>query len=461
MNDTEKTLRGDPALYRSEKGIPIKTMTTIIAAVMVVISLMLVVCVFFNFRYYHELEKVSEEYIKWENAALNMQRASDYLTEEARTFADTGDRTFLDNYFREAKEDLRRDKALSLMEELFPDSPASKRLNEAMAESVGLMSVEYYSMRLRIEADGSDLSSFPGEVRGVVLSDEDAALLPDHPDRMILKSQELLFNKEYHDAKSRISSSTDNCLEQLSAELKIRQDNYSDKLNITLISSLVLIILSIVFALIVSLLNHLQVFRPLIRSIPRIEKDSPIPVEGAYEFRVLARTYNVMREANARSKNTLRYKANHDPLTGVLNRRGFASLSEQIVPGEIALLLVDVDNFKKINDAYGHAVGDRILVNLAGIINENFRADDRICRMGGDEFAVVMLFANKNNEETIKQKVDQINKILTSISGNLPPSTISVGVAFGTKLTEELYKKADRALYATKNSGKCGCTFAE
>ncbi|MBP5194254.1 MAG: GGDEF domain-containing protein, partial [Clostridia bacterium] len=193
----------------------------------------------------------------------------------------------------------------------------------------------------------------------------------------------------------------------------------------------------------------------------RIEADSPIPVEGAYELRVLAKTYNVMRESNARSKNSLRFKANHDALTGVLNRRGFSSLADNIISDEIALLIIDVDNFKHINDTYGHVVGDSILVNLVGIIKENFRADDRICRMGGDEFVVVMLFTNRNSEETIKKKVDQINEALKAISGELPPSTISVGVAFGTELTEELYKKADRALYVTKNSGKCGCTFAE
>ncbi|MBO7377679.1 MAG: GGDEF domain-containing protein [Clostridia bacterium] len=458
MEKTEEGAKKKFSFYKTEKGIPLKTMTLVMAAVTVIVSLLLIICVIFNFRYYRELRKVSEEYVKWENAALDMQKASDYLTEEARTFADTGDRTFLDNYFREAKETRRRENAIALTGELFLETQVLKRLNDAMKDSVDLMNVEYYSMRLRVEADGADPASFPEELQNVALSQEDLALSAD---QMSSKSQELLFDKAYRDARSKITTNTDDCLEELSAELKSRQDYYSDKLNLTLIFSLVFILLSIAFALIVYVLTHKQVFKPLITSIPRIEADSPIPVEGAYEFRVLAKTYNVMREANARSKNSLRFKANHDALTGVLNRRGFSSLADNIISDEIALLIIDVDNFKYINDTYGHLVGDSILVNLVGIIKENFRADDRICRMGGDEFVVVMLFTNRNSEETIKKKVDQINEALKAISGELPPSTISVGVAFGTELTEELYKKADRALYVTKNSGKCGCTFAE
>ena len=443
---------------KQRKGMALKTMTTIMASVTVVISVLLIVCVYFNFKAYNDLEEVSEEYIKWQKSALDLQQASDFLTDRARSFVETGEKEYVRDYFREAKKSKRRDKAIEFMEKLFPDSHISERLNAAMAQSLELMNTEYYAMRLIIEAYSYDIAEFEPELQKTILTEEDN-LLDD--EGKIHKAQIILFDKKYHDAKIAISNNTAQCLQELSDELKTRQDLYSERLNLTLLFSLVLILLSIIFAVAMVLLTHLQVFKPLIKSVPLIEKDDLIPVEGAYEFRVLAKTYNVMHEANARSKSNLKYKANHDALTGVLNRRGFASLAEHIVASEIALLIADIDNFKQVNDKFGHVVGDRILVGVVEILKNNFRADDKICRLGGDEFAIVMTSASEDEKEVIEEKIKKINDHLLKISSGLPPVTLSVGAAFGKTLDEALYKKADEALYRTKNSGKCGCTFAE
>ena len=87
----------------------------------------------------------------------------------------------------------------------------------------------------------------------------------------------------------------------------------------------------------------------------------------------------------------LDYKASHDELTGVLNRSGYELLLSGIDFDSTCMILFDVDNFKNINDTFGHEVGDRVLERLARILKKQFRSEDYVCRIGGDEFVVFMV----------------------------------------------------------------------
>lgn len=162
-------------------------------------------------------------------------------------------------------------------------------------------------------------------------------------------------------------------------------------------------------------------------------------------------------------KKKLKYAATHDTLTGTFNRAGFESICASGMLDDYALLIIDLDNFKHINDTYGHSTGDKILMKTANEFKKAFRVSDYICRLGGDEFSIIMNgIANEaERENVITDKINRINENLTSGDDGLPVITVSAGVAFGEDGSEinEVMKNADSALYEVKNNGKHDISF--
>ena len=442
---------------RKERGIPLKRTSIAFAVIMAIISACLVIGLFFNLINYNDLLRVSHNYISWEENAKNMMISSDYLTEQVRSFVLTGDRIHLDNYFVEAEETRRRDKALEYIENNFPNSEAHDYLKEAMKESDALMLTEYRAMRLKCDALGEDLTAYPQAVRDVALTDEEAALSPAQKDA---RASYLLFSQTYSLAKENISENTNKCLKALVDELDEEQNAAEFRLRFAMIYELVLILAFLFLSFFIVLLTSRQIFDPLINSIGFIENDAPLPVQGSYELRMLAYAYNLMYETNRRNKSRLEFEADHDALTGALNRAAFEDLQETTDVGKVAFLILDVDNFKQINDIHGHLAGDKVLVELVQLMHENFRSNDSIFRIGGDEFAVVLFGIDENSKKIIQNKFAAINDALSESTENgAPQVTISAGVSFGEKIDDELFRQADSALYVSKNSGKSTCSF--
>ena len=155
------------------------------------------------------------------------------------------------------------------------------------------------------------------------------------------------------------------------------------------------------------------------------------------------------------------YKATHDSLTKVYNRAGYDLLLAGVPMNSTFMLLIDADNFKEVNDSYGHETGDRILQKITESIRSVFRAEDYICRIGGDEFVVFMVNTVESQRELIAHKVHSINRKLSDTSDGLPATSVSAGVAFGGNAADqkEWFEHADKALYETKRSGRNGCSF--
>lgn len=124
-----------------------------------------------------------------------------------------------------------------------------------------------------------------------------------------------------------------------------------------------------------------------------------------------------------------------DPLTGVLNRRGFehelqTALSEGHRYGQHgAVLFLDMDDFKQINDTLGHAAGDAVLCKVAGILKANVRDSDRVARLGGDEFAVLM---SRTSIENAKARTDSIEWMINSSALDWNGQPIAIRVSFGS-----------------------------
>jgi diguanylate cyclase (GGDEF)-like protein len=160
----------------------------------------------------------------------------------------------------------------------------------------------------------------------------------------------------------------------------------------------------------------------------------------------------------------LQEQAAVDSLTGLVNRRVFDEALDTTltrpVPAGIALVLIDVDAFKSINDAHGHPVGDDVLVHLAAVLAEQVRADDAVLsRLGGDELAVLLPGC------TAEVAAIRAGRLLDAVrtaplplaDGGTLPLSISVGVAHLPQYSRDvrgLYSAADAALYEAKRSGR-------
>ena len=158
----------------------------------------------------------------------------------------------------------------------------------------------------------------------------------------------------------------------------------------------------------------------------------------------------------------LNFQVSHDELTGVLNRAGYDVLMSSLDLRSVCLVLIDADDFKNINDNYGHEVGDRILIKIAEALKNNFRSTDSICRIGGDEFVVLMPRADKDLDQRIISAIEGVNRDLRKVDDGLPPVTISSGIADGRHASDSitLFELADRAMYECKRSGKNGYRFS-
>lgn len=148
-----------------------------------------------------------------------------------------------------------------------------------------------------------------------------------------------------------------------------------------------------------------------------------------------------------------------DGLTKIFNRKYVDErLSAKINTGNVGYLyMFDMDNFKKVNDTFGHEAGDEVLKGFAGILRNILRTDDIPCRLGGDEYMVFADVQTDENAERLAMRI--INATLEYFEGtNGNVITLSCGIAKadGSLSFDEVYKMADDALYKTKNNGKNG-----
>lgn len=232
--------------------------------------------------------------------------------------------------------------------------------------------------------------------------------------------------------------------------------------------------------------------------LKEIHKNNPVPIlvitahhgqsasaldAGAKDF--ISKPFS-LRETKTRIHNVLdshlQYKkletysqeqeslALHDPLTGLSNRRLLKDrMNLAIVHGRrnnfsMGVLYLDLDGFKQVNDTYGHSTGDALLGMVAKRLVESVRGEDTVSRMGGDEFVIVLLDVNHDND--VSSLVSKLVKTIAQpyfIKGHKLKITVSVGVALypthGTDV-ESLITNADQAMFAAKSAGKNGFRVA-
>ena len=164
------------------------------------------------------------------------------------------------------------------------------------------------------------------------------------------------------------------------------------------------------------------------------------------------------------SEQTYKELANTDPLTGIPNRRLFFELSKKhfeltsLRNQPLSLLMIDVDDFKRINDTYGHLVGDKVLKHIVNLFRTRLREKDLLARYAGDEFAVLL---PDTHADAAQKTANALRKILrqnpyTTVTGTEISVTLSIGVSEhkDEDICEELLQNADKALYHAKELGR-------
>ena len=277
------------------------------------------------------------------------------------------------------------------------------------------------------------------------------------------KAQKLVSNNEYRNKRGTIMREVSACLDQLLEKTKNRQQRAN-----TIFSDMYLKLESAIMILVVLLLSICIIVRklivvPLVYYNKSIMEGEIFPVIGAAELQKLAETYNKIFKENEETQRLICHQAEHDAMTDALNRGSFEKLLHMYEKGDTpyALILIDVDTFKTVNDTYGHAVGDEILKKVTGLLKKAFRSIDHVCRIGGDEFAIIMVEMTSDLKYTIEEKIKAVNEELGTENENIPAVSLSVGVAFSDRENsgKSIFKDADKALYYVKENGRNGCKF--
>jgi len=167
-------------------------------------------------------------------------------------------------------------------------------------------------------------------------------------------------------------------------------------------------------------------------------------------------------------RNSIQFKkaslmAHCDALTGVRNRSTFdESLEREISLSQryrqdISLLVIDIDFFKKVNDTYGHSVGDDVLKEVAATIQHSIRTTDMLFRYGGEEFVVLLTNSDCDDSSVIADRIlESVREINMDVAGHKMDLSVSIGLACRNKLDDgmTLFKRADKAMYEAKNEGR-------
>ena len=407
---------------------------------------------------FNDVNDSMSKFIICQQSSEKIKESANYLTEQARLFVVTGSREHLDSYLKEYLETRSQQKAFRELEKVCSKSDlALQRLRIALEQGNGLIEMELYAMRLVCEA--MQEKDLPTTISKIAIGDLDKSSSPQEMKETAINN---LFGDGYMIYKLRLNSNCQLTVAAIEQQIKKDLNMNADQLGSNIRRLRVLFFVLLIVNVFIFIGFGFLVILPLGKFRTSIENDEKLDVIGSLEFKSLAESYNEIYEIKAQNEKSLLKKAEYDGLTGILNRRAFDQICETSAQKEqkIALLLIDMDNFKNVNDTYGHLGGDNALKSLAAALSETFRDTDYVARVGGDEFAAILPNCDASAANAIKKKIERINKRLSQLAEHFV--SVSVGVAFSDNgFSKELYDKADKALYMVKERGKRGCEVYE
>lgn len=436
-------------------GLRIKNLNYIFIIVILISSAILFGLSLSLSKEYNEGTQITDEYNRMEQDAMNVRFASDYLTKSVQLFVVTGEKVYLNDYFEEVNVAKRREKAIADLKEMENTGNILGSLEKSVNESMNLTKLEYQAMRYAAEGYGYDISELYEEIRTADLP----AKASDMTDKeKIREASEIVFGTEYYEYKSRIYNYETKFVKDAEALMEELQDEGRRQMHVLIVLQIIMICIIAFLGVVLFLTIAKLVVAPLKNAVHSISEGATIdPITGTFEIKYMSNTYNGYHRTSVELQKQLKNEAERDALTGVLNRRGYHTVIDRLAieTFPMAMLILDVDNFKSINDDYGHSAGDEVLQRIGHILMDVFRDTDITSRIGGDEFAVIMSDITPKGKGAIADKVDLINRKLQNPEDeSLPKATMSAGCFFSSSgYTDHMFSEADKMMYKAKKSG--------
>lgn len=440
----------------NSKSIRMKTLGSVAIALAIALTVLAIITIYQIFDTNSRFEQSNTIYDACKDASYDLQQSSDYLTSQSRMYVTTGDRHYLDNYLEEINSSNRRTDAVNTLKSNLDNSAATTELERALEMSNTLAETEMHAMRLA--ADAYDATGVQSAAIGGTISDAEAVMTDAEK---VSVARELLLSHDYDELKGQITYNIDESVIDIVNGFDRKRIESENQLRLLLMRMAIATAVLLVIVIIVVIAIYQLTMRPLGSYMQSIYAGQPLKPQGTFEMRYFADAYNSIYEKNMLKTESLRKAAEHDPLTGLMNRGAYdAFISGHL--SDTALLIFDVDHFKMFNDRFGHDVGDAVLQKVARSITHSFRATDFAARIGGDEFAVVMTNVSPDMSPVIIAKLVAVKKMLCDRSDGLPEITLSIGIAFSGNNTQDasiIYRHADRALYKAKENGRDTYSF--
>ena len=446
------------------QGIKIRTASRIGVLIGVVIFISVIFSISKIENSYDKLEGRIRLYSQSQSQLTKLQKGSDYMTVQTRLFVISQNGEYMENYFRTVDGEYRNEAVKNLTELIGENESylaSLEAVKTAFAESNALMEYELHAMKLV-----SQMGTYTGEKLPPALAayrlPENEVNISDEERKAI--AFDLIYGKKYLHDKKEIDTNIQKSLAELGEAMN--KDSIASTLAlkqaIMTLKGLQIVSLIILVALFGGI--AVLILRPLNLYVKAIKAGKTFEVTGAYEFKYLALTYNNIFEINKAAQAQLRYKMEHDALTKLLSRHAFEEWRELLgkSPKPMAFVIIDVDQFKSVNDKFGHEAGDAALVRVANELKSAFRETDVIARYGGDEFVALLVDTSAQEKEALDKTLSGINEALKKAGEDEMALSVSMGVAFSESgYTEELMRHADEALYYVKAHGRASHHFYE
>ena len=432
-------------------SIKLKTVIIVNMLIIAILCVLMVANTIAIHSYNKHSVELSREHVTYTDIVLQLSIGSDVLTEQARLFAETGERRYMNGYFEEANVTKHREAAVEMLEKL-PDIEANEKVLKAMDESVKLMRREYYSMRLTAAGYGISEESLPENVQNIILNPQEQILSQEEAKT---KAKKLLYDDVYLEAKSRIKFYLNGYLDEVIEDSEREYDILAKKIDrhSDLQTAIVLMILLIIF--IMTAFIYRFIISPVTAASKLIKRDLPINMPRFIrEMNLLGISYNDLREKNEDLMTRLKMIAQKDVLTDIGNRFAYHNYISSVAAGKkkILMFVFDINNLHNTNNKEGHAAGDKLITDSADCIVEVFGNEkkDNCFRIGGDEF-VAFIFdqPKKNAEEYIKRFEKKTEE-----------KAISVAVGYSYAEEEDdlsmkrMFDEADEATYKKKYANR-------
>ena len=432
-------------------GVRLSHLNVLLICIGLVLSVLMAVSMYQITNSVKEVVTVTDDYLSNQQTGGMLRDYTQSMADQAMAFVQSADSGYARIY------DAKMKTINARLEQYTPESSNSEAANRAFRKAVTAFT-ERQAEELRAIRLAADSVNEPA--RGTIssllqkteLSPEEQALSPEEKRAAALS---ILTAEEYTAKEEIIIDAVERSHRLSSVAAKTQAEGTFARVRKLVGNQTILVLLLLAAAVLALLLNRMLIISPIRRSVENLDRREPIEERGCYEMRHLARVYNDVLKDNEEKTEALTYTASHDALTGVYNRAAFDRMYRKVEADEhIGLIVVDVDHFKQYNDEYGHDVGDKVLRKAVEALKGHFFLKDHISRIGGDEFCIIMPGTDQVHGDMMREKIRQINRELGESRDDLPPVTISAGIAFWDRPnpTASLFKDADSTLIELKRT---------